>query len=213
MSMSVIPKSKVSSRKLALKSSVVTSIDAGMKRKGNRNESLLAFDRERLSNLKKTLPLQISPEKVIPSSRKRQQKRTHKLNDRTIKILPESQTLPTWLQIAIGFQRRFSIGTLLLVSAVLAVYSSTVYSQQLWSQKYRQLEALRRQERQVTAASEVLKNQLANQAEQPDNGLVSPNPENNLFLEPSPVRSPAVDLQSSAKPVANPEPSSNPIGY
>lgn len=211
--MSVAPKSKVSARKLALKSSVVISIDSAMRRKGNRNESLLPFERERLNTLQKTLPLQTLPQNVTKGNRRRQQKRIQKLNDQTIKILPESKTLPTWLQMTIGFQRRFSIGTFLLVSAVLVVYGTTVYSQQLWSQKYRQLETLRRQERQVTAASEVLKNQLANQAEQPDNGLVSPRPENNLFLEPSPVRSPAADRQSNPKPAPSSKLSSNPIGY
>ena len=211
--MSVSPKSKVSARKLPFKSSVVSSIDPGISRKGNRNENLLPFDRERLSSLKKIRTLQKAPESAIPSKRRRQQKRIQPLKTQKIQILPESQTLPTWLKMAIGFQRRFSIGTLLLVSAVLAVYGSTVYSQQLWSQKYRQLENLRRQERQVTAASEVLKNQLANQAEQPDNGLVSPNPQNNLFLEPSPVRSPDADVQSNPQPAPSPTLSSSPIGY
>jgi hypothetical protein len=40
----------------------------------------------------------------------------------------------------------------------------------------------------MTAANEVLKDKLAQEAERPGTGLVSPNPANTIFLAPAPQR-------------------------
>jgi hypothetical protein len=98
----------------------------------------------------------------------------------------------------------------LLVAATLTIYSWTVYTQQQWSQSYRELEKLRRQERNLTTANEVMKNQLAQQAEKPATGLVNPTRANAIFLAPAPQR------QSSPTPAqtANSDPAAkSPLGY
>jgi type IV secretory pathway TrbD component len=128
-----------------------------------------------------------------------------------VKRLPNHRQLPFWLRSLIGAQRSLSILTGTLAIAVLSVYGQTVYSQQLWSQEYRKLENLQRNERQLTAASEVLKNQIAQQAETSRAGLVPSNPDNTIFLQPAPQR-PAPAPMPLAPEAAQPAPFS-PIGY
>ena len=94
-----------------------------------------------------------------------------------------SRTLPLWFLRLSLWQRRASIATLLLIGGTLITYSSTVYLQQQWSQQFRKLENLQRQERGLTATNEGLKNQLASEAEQPSTDLVPPNPADVIILK------------------------------
>lgn len=59
----------------------------------------------------------------------------------------------------------------------------------MWSQSYRKLAILQRHERQLTATSEVLKNKMALQAEQPITNLIPRNPTEAIFLKPAQERS------------------------
>ncbi len=140
--------------------------------------------------------------------------RSHQTNRETAKILPQSESIPLWLSWLIQWQRRSSVVTFLLVGATLAVYGGTVYTQQLWNREYRQLETLQLQQRQLTAAGEVVKNELARQAEQQDTGLVPATPNTNLFLQPAqqqPIPSP--NSTPVAAPGANPQLLPTPVGY
>lgn len=114
--------------------------------------------------------------------------------DRQIIISPGKQTVPaswrsrsvpSWLLPLHLWQRRFGIATYILITGMLAVYGSTVYSQQKWSQEYRKLENLQRDERQLITKNEVLKNHLAKEAEQPVTELVAPNPADAIILHSS----------------------------
>ncbi len=93
--------------------------------------------------------------------------------------------LPLWLRVLLGIQHGSSIMAFCLITAVLIVYSSTVYIQQQWSRDYRRLENLQRAQRNLTVADEILKNQLAQQANRPETGMVAPSPDNTIFLERS----------------------------
>lgn len=128
-----------------------------------------------------------------------------------VKRLPNNRQLPLWLRSLIGAQRSLSILTGALSIAVLSVYGQTVYSQQLWSQEYRKLENLQRHERQLTAASEVLKNQIAQQAETSRAGLVPSNPANTIFLQPAPQRPAPAPMPPA--PVESQPTSFSPVGY
>jgi len=101
-----------------------------------------------------------------------------------VAILPNSQSSPFW-------QRRSSVATFLLVVATLIIYGWTVYSQQMWSQSYRKLLTLQRDERQLTTTNEVLKNNMAQQAEDQAMGLIPPNPATTIFLSSAQERSTA----------------------
>ncbi|GAB4135542.1 MAG: hypothetical protein Fur0046_08400 [Cyanobacteria bacterium J069] len=71
------------------------------------------------------------------------------------------------------------------------------------------MQALERQERQLTAASETLRQHLAHQAERPDSGLVLPTPEGVIFL---PAPPPAPDT-TSPTPAPAPLPMAAPMAY
>ncbi|MBD1836038.1 hypothetical protein H6F61_25975 [Cyanobacteria bacterium FACHB-472] len=117
---------------------------------------------------------------------------------------------PGWLRSLAYVQRVSDILCFGLIAATLGIYAWTVYTQQTWSRQYKHLETLQRNERQMTAANEVLKDKLAQEAERPGTGLVSPNPANTIFLAPAPQR------QSLPTPAAtaNPEPAPTmPMGY
>ena len=106
----------------------------------------------------------------------------------TVRVLPNSKLKPLWLLRLCVLQRQFSVVTVLLVAGMLTIYGWTVYSQQMWNQTYRKLVTLQRHERQLTTTNEVLKNQMALQAEQPAMELVQSNPAEMIFLQPSPQR-------------------------
>jgi hypothetical protein len=112
--------------------------------------------------------------------------------------------------VLVKVQRFSSVPTLLLIIGLLIVYGWTVYTQQRWGKAYSHLEALQKQERQLTATNEVLKNQMAKQAEAPDVGLVLPDPGNTIYLTPAPQR-PAVEPEVNLPP---PQPiPARPLGY
>ncbi|MDJ0677162.1 MAG: hypothetical protein QNJ36_17575 [Calothrix sp. MO_167.B42] len=97
-------------------------------------------------------------------------------------VSPSNTTKPRWLIRFFTLYRYSCLGTFLLVVAVLVVYGWTVYSQKLWGQNYRKLQELQRDERQLTKTNEVLKNKMAQEAEKPNAGLLSPTPNKTIFL-------------------------------
>jgi len=120
-------------------------------------------------------------------------------------------TKPIWLQALLSVQRGSDLIAFLLVGATLTIYSWTVYTQQQWTQEYRKLETLQRNERELTKANEVMKNQLAQQAESPATGLINPTQANTIILPPTP------EIQSyttSTEEKVEPEPVvKTPLGY
>lgn len=106
------------------------------------------------------------------------------LRDRaSIPVMPDGSKVPVWLMRWNSLHRHSAVITFLLVSATLVVYGWTVYSQHLWSGSYKKLQELQRDERQLTKHDEALKNRMAQEAEKPHSGLVSPTPANTIFLE------------------------------
>jgi hypothetical protein len=120
------------------------------------------------------------------------------------------QATPSWLSALIFIRRSSDLITFLLVAATLALYSWTVYTQQQWSQEYRKLETLQRHERNLTTTNEVMKNQLAQQAEKPATGLVNPTQANAIVLPAAPQR----PFSPASTQKADPEPAGKlPLGY
>ena len=127
-----------------------------------------------------------------------------------VQTLPRPQTNPSWLKLLLVLQRTSSAFTFLLVVGLLVVYGWTVYTQQRWGRAYNRMEALQKQERQMMAANEVIKNQMAKQAEVPDSGLVLPEPGNTIFLTPAPQRPPVTPEVNMPPPQPIP---ARPLGY
>ena len=74
-------------------------------------------------------------------------------------VAPRLKSLCLLQKITLG------IGSCLMASSAL-VYASSVPMPQMWSQEYEQLKSLQRQERELTAANETIKNDLLKQAQQ-----------------------------------------------
>ncbi|MDF0553978.1 hypothetical protein [Kamptonema sp. UHCC 0994] len=128
-----------------------------------------------------------------------------------VKILPNRQLKPVWLRSLLSIQRTSSVITFLLLSCTLTVYGWTVYGQQRWSEEYQKLETLRRSEQQLSAASVVLKHQIATAAENPETGLAPQQPQDMIFLEPAPERQvPAANLDPQSTQKSTGE---TPLGY
>jgi hypothetical protein len=112
-------------------------------------------------------------------------------------------------------QQASSVAVVLLLGGALTVYGLTVYGEQRWSQEYQKLETLRLREQQLSAASEVLKHQLAKEAENPETGLAPQNPATPIFLRPVPEsRSPVGTQAPNSEPdVTNRDAVKTPLGY
>lgn len=98
-----------------------------------------------------------------------------------------------------------------LIGTVLASYAATVYSQQQWSEAYKTLERLQRETRNLTAADETLKHQLAEQAQNREEGLTFPSPKQTIYLSPSSEKTAEPPVSKELAPV--PSPSNVPLGY
>lgn len=135
-----------------------------------------------------------------------------KIESPAIPVVPDSESLPVWLLRWQRFQRYSSIAAFLLVATNLVVYGWTVYAQQLWGQNSKNLQELQRQERQITTANEVIKNNMAKEAEKPGAGLVAPTPSRTIFVRPT-----SDDRkQNSEEIVPNfqlPQQNHTPVGY
>lgn len=98
--------------------------------------------------------------------------------------MPDSGATPIWLLRVYTLHRYSSVTAFLLVATTLVAYGLTVYSQELWSQGYRRLQNLQRQERQLTTTNAALTHKMAEDAEKPTAGLDSPTPATTIFLPP-----------------------------
>jgi hypothetical protein len=126
-------------------------------------------------------------------------------------VMPTSGAAPSWLLRFYTWHRYSSVVAFLLVASTLIVYGWTVYSQEVWSQGYRRLQNLQRRERQLTTTNATLKYKMAEEAEQPTTGLVSPTPARTIFLSPT-------DNPNSTTPITKPnseaqQQAGSPLGY
>lgn len=127
-----------------------------------------------------------------------------------VRSLPQQPSAPAWLLGLMVAHRGSSAIALLMLAAALTVYGWTVHTQQLWGREYHRLRNLQQQERQLTVANEALKNNLAQQAEDPSSALRPPSPSDTIFLAPAPLRAAsAVPQTSTVEPVILPQP----LGY
>ncbi|MBE9129651.1 hypothetical protein IQ257_26935 [Coleofasciculus sp. LEGE 07092] len=126
------------------------------------------------------------------------------------RLHPSRQLIPAWLKVFVVLQRGSDWLTFFLIATTLTIYSWTVYTQQQWALEYRKLETLQRDERQLTTTNEVIKDQLAQQAERPATGLVNPSTANTILLSPAPER----QLKTPSTQIPHSEAvATTPLGY
>lgn len=131
-----------------------------------------------------------------------------------VRQLPHNNSVPNWLKSLLAVQRV----SLILFCSVLGlsaiVYGYTVYTQDAWTTQHGQLRRLQKQERQQGVMNENLKHNMAQVAEQPDSGLVSPSPERIVVVPKAPQRPPVKSLPTEPAPSPSPTPSAKlPLGY
>jgi hypothetical protein len=95
------------------------------------------------------------------------------------------------------------------VTGAVGLYACTVYNQKIWGKEYAQLTRLQEDERGMVTSNEGIKEQLIEQADQPDMGLSSPTPNQNLYI-PTPK---ALPLRPQTAPTQAPIDNQAPIGY
>ena len=130
-----------------------------------------------------------------------------------LKVMPDRQWQPMWLRSILRVERASSVAVVLLLGGALTIYGLTVYSEQRWSQEYQKLETLRLREQQLSAASEVLKHQLAKEAENPETGLTHQNPADTIFLQPALERRSPVATPNSDPALKHGAGAETPLGY
>jgi hypothetical protein len=125
-------------------------------------------------------------------------------NSQHLPVVPTAKALPLWLLRLHSIHRYSSIAAFLLVAGTLTVYGLTVYTQELWSQGYSRLQKLQRDERQITTTNATLTHKMAEEAETPSAGLISPTPARTIFLSPLPQKPEVVSPSTTANPQAQP---------
>ena len=130
-----------------------------------------------------------------------------------LKVLPARPQQPVWLRSLLQAQRASSVVAVMLLGGALSLYGLTVYGEQRWSQDYQKLETLRLQEQQLSAASEVLKHQLAKEAQNPETGLAPQKPGNTIFLQPAPETRSPLAAPNSEPALQNRVGVQTPLGY
>lgn len=133
--------------------------------------------------------------------------------DSKVKAFVPGEAQPPWLRSLVQIERGTSVLAFLLTLAALSTYGLAVRSQQEWNRDYSRLMSLQRQERQLSVANAMLKDQMAKQAEKPGSGLVPQVPENSVFLSPATGRSRPVSSLSPASQPRVDESNSMPLGY
>ncbi|BAB72674.1 hypothetical protein ACN23B_03575 [Anabaena sp. FACHB-709] len=125
-------------------------------------------------------------------------------NSQHLPVVPTAKALPLWLLRLHSIHRYSSIAAFLLVAGTLTVYGLTVYTQELWSQGYSRLQKLQRDERQITTTNATLTHKMAEEAETPSAGFISPTPARTIFLSPLPHKPEVVSPSSTANQQAQP---------
>lgn len=170
------------------------------------NSKVTPISRARRAHTGPVLPNYSTAEAVGPGPRQ---------SASVVKVLPNLQQQPLWLRSLLGVQQASTVAVVLLLGGALSLYGLTVYGEQRWTVEYQKLETLRRSEQQLSAASEVLKHQLAKEAQNPNTGLAPQKPAETIFLAPLPeTRSPQADgVPNSETALKDRNAVETPLGY
>jgi hypothetical protein len=121
-----------------------------------------------------------------------------------------SSAAPVWLLNLHNIYRYSSFTAFFLVVASLIVYGWTVYSQELWSNSYRQFKNLQSHERQLKTTNAALTSKMAKEGEEAGKKLVTPTSERTIFL---PFTYDPTHSQSSTPNSDSESPTYSPLGY
>ena len=135
------------------------------------------------------LPAIAAPSRAIQSSAAPSMAIRPARTRKSVKSMPKSVPYAPWVQWLMVGQKGICLLTLTLVGCALALYGQSVYQHRQWGQSYAQLERLQKLEQQGIAASEIMKQSLAEEAERPTSQMTSQMPDKAISLETAPARS------------------------
>ena len=128
-----------------------------------------------------------------------------------IRQLPQSAA-PDWLTSLLAIQKGAAIVFCGVLGLSVVVYGYTARTQDAWKAQHKQLKRFQAQEHQQAVMAENIKQNLAQQAQQPESGLVDPSPQRMVFIPSAPQR-PIKALASPAPPASSAPKSKLPVGY
>ncbi|WP_353931097.1 hypothetical protein WJM97_00325 [Okeanomitos corallinicola TIOX110] len=127
-------------------------------------------------------------------------------------MMSQTGATPGWL-LRLHYLYRYSSGiAFCLVTATLAVYGWTVYSQELWGKYYSTLKNLQRHERQLNTTNAALTSKMAKEGEAAGKALISPTAGKTIFLQSTYQGSESSSSTTSSNP-ATQIPTSSSLGY
>jgi hypothetical protein len=103
-------------------------------------------------------------------------------------LTPVRSAPPLWLRFLQKWQHTSGVVAFGLAIAACLAYAYATHYQQRWSQVYQRTEQLRTEQQQLHVYQELLKNQVAQDAQAENTELVPPDPNQILFVEPAPIR-------------------------
>ena len=156
-------------------------------------------------------PLPDPARKPVSVKRRPSKSRSKSPANKAEKLPIKRKGIPLWLRSLVLLQKSTSLLLFLAVGATVTVYSWKEQVETEWSKEYKQLNTLLQEERELTATNEILKNQIANQAEKEETGLAPLTPTKNIFLEPVPYIHQEAEVTATATKKL--PPSNTPLGY
>ncbi|MEM9218356.1 MAG: hypothetical protein AAGD25_28950 [Cyanobacteria bacterium P01_F01_bin.150] len=129
-----------------------------------------------------------------------------------ISYLPQPASHAPWVNRLMVGQRSICLLTLALVGCALSLYGQSVYQHRQWGQSYSELERLQKFEQQGMAASEIMKQSLAEEAERPTSQMSSQMPDSSVSIEIAPVRPSKNDADAQTDSVLDLD-LEGPMGY
>lgn len=195
--MTAAPQSFVPRRPPAARTSLKAPHQAANVKRSSTSSKLAQFPPIRASTKIELAPSGLNPSSPKPLRLATPPRRTSVATNTTVRRLPQPKASPGWLRLLLVLQHSTGGIALLLGGSLLAVYGWTVYIQQVWGQDYRSLQALERQERQLSVANEIVSSQLAEDAASPSSGLVLPQAGDAIFLEAPAANLPPMPTQTA----------------
>jgi hypothetical protein len=125
--------------------------------------------------------------------------------------LPQNNSVPVWLKSLLTMQQGALAVFCSLFGLSTLTYGYSAYTQDLWKSQHGQLKRLQAQEHQQGVMNENLKQQMAQAAEQPESGLVAPNPDRIVVIPSAPQR-PTKSPPTNSSPQST-QMSKLPLGY
>ncbi|MGC9503443.1 hypothetical protein [Baaleninema sp.] len=136
----------------------------------------------------------------VQRSRRRRSSVAEAAASRVVPLQPKTPAVSEEVRGLARLRRVTAALSATLAATTLAVYGSTVYAQHRWNQASSDLDRLREDERQLTIATEALRQQVLELAASENTGLDASISDRAVYLDPAPPRPPAPATTPASEP-------------